>query len=158
MLNVTITGLDKVVSKYEQMPNKIHDGVFRAVTKLALMLEGYVKTQKLSGQVLNKQTGRLMSSIHNDITDQGTSIIGRVFSAQPMPYAAIHEFGFSGSETVRAHIRTMVFGREVGPFTVPSFTRQMNMPERSFMRSSLKENEQRIIQDINTAVDKAVHQ
>lgn len=157
MLSITLVGKEQVVARLDRMPGKIHDAVFKEITELCLMIENYVKTQKLSGQVLNKISGRLQSSIHGDELprDSGGTITGRIFSAAPMPYAAIHEFGFHGTETVREHIRTTVFGKKVSPFTVPSFTRTMNMPERSFLRSSLTDNAPKIIQGLKDAIKEA---
>jgi phage gpG-like protein len=50
-------------------------------------------------------------------------------------YAAIHEFGFRGSVSVRGHARK---GRS-GSIEVGAYSRQVNLPARSFLRSSLDE-------------------
>ena len=152
-ISITIVGAKEVAAKFAAMPNKLHQELLKTITSLSLDLQQHVVQDKLQGQVLNHITGRLASSIHADLPPKQTadSIIGRVYSAG-CNYAAIHEFGFSGAETVREHIRTHVFGREVAPFTVPSFTRTMNMPERSFLRSSLKDMEPQIISELQAAV------
>lgn len=62
-----------------------------------------------------------------------TGIIGTNIS-----YAAAVEFGFHGPETVRAHIRSMVYGRTVTPFTVPTFTRTANQPSEPYARPGLE--------------------
>lgn len=93
MLNVTVTGLTEVIQRFSEMPSKVHDGLLAEITKQALDLQRYVVTEKLSGQVLNKITGKLASSIQHDVTDSGSSIIGRVYSNNSVSYAAAQEFG-----------------------------------------------------------------
>lgn len=155
MISVTLVGAEEVKANFESLSGRLHTSVLVAITSLSKQLEAHVKLDKLEGQVLNHITGRLQSSIHSDVQDSSDTITGRVYSSG-CNYAAIHEYGFSGSEVVREHIRTHVFGKEVAPFTVGSFTRTMNMPERSFLRSALKDFEPKIIRDLNAAVAKAI--
>jgi hypothetical protein len=54
-----------------------------------------------------------------------------------LAYAAAVEFGFQGIETVRAHIRSIAFGRTVTPFTVPAHTRVANQPARHYAADGL---------------------
>lgn len=152
LLNVTLVGQKELIAKLSAMSAKVGDELFKTVTSLALYMENYVKSNKLAGQVLNHISGRLQSSIHSRVARAAASVIGSVFSAAPMPYAAIHEFGFNGSENVRQHMRSVLFGREVEPFSVGPFTRTMHMPERSFMRSSLADNRQKIVDEMTAAV------
>jgi len=154
MLTVDIVGDKEVIARFSSMTDRIHQKLLQFITGYSAKLQNYVVTQKLSGQVLNHISGNLQASIHNEVEDSGSSIIGRVYSAG-CNYAGIHEFGFTGSETVKEHIRTHLFGREVAPFTVPSFTREMHMPERSFLRSSLADNRDEIIEGMKTAVAEA---
>lgn len=155
-LNVTVIGRDKLQVRIDQMPAAVHAEVYKEVRTTAFDMERYVVGSKLSGQVLNKITGRLQMSIHSDARDDGSAVIGRIFSAAPMPYARPHEFGFTGSETVKAHIRDTIFGRKVKPFLVNSFTRHVNLPERSFLRSTLSDWKEKIVQRLTAAVAKGV--
>ena len=87
-LNVTLTGDTEVIAKFNAMPEKVHRALVQEVTKLALDLQRHVVVDKLSGQVLNKITGRLQSSIQYDVTDSGSSVIGRVYAnTSTAPYA-----------------------------------------------------------------------
>ena len=78
-------------------------------------------------------------------------------SSGDVKYAAIHEFGYVGVEHVRAHIRriTSAAGKEIVQ-NVREFDRQMDMPERSFLRSSLAEMHDMITQGLQDAVRTAV--
>ena len=157
MLNVTVTGASELTAKFAQMPARAHNRLYAAVAGSCLKLEKYIKTNKLEGQVLNHITGRLQSSIHGDEPpeDNGTTITGRVYSAG-CNYAAIHEYGFKGTENVKEHIRTHLFGKEVAPFVVPAFVRNVNMPERSFLRSGLADMHDQIIASFQKAIAEAV--
>lgn len=152
MFNVTLVGKDALVARLDHMPASVHSELVKETHVLAIGLQGHVINQKLHGQVLNQRSGTLARSIQEEVTEAPQSVEGRVYSAGDVKYAAAHEFGFRGAETVKAHIRSMVFGRAVDPFTVPSFTRQMNLPERSFMRSSLADFQGRIAEGYAQAV------
>lgn len=139
----------------ESMPAELHDVLLKKVTQLTFMLEAKVK-QKLSGEVLNVQTGNLRRSINSTIEDTGETITGYVSSSGDVKYAAIHEFGFDGIENVKQHIRkiTKAFGVDINPkeVIVKAFSRHMKMPERSFLRSSLNEMQEQIVNEISQIV------
>ena len=155
MITVTVTGMDQVMLRFSEMPAKVRQRVYTVVDGLARQLEAHVKNDKLDGQVLNHITGHLQGSINNQATQSGDSVEGRVYSNPSVNYAGIHEYGFDGVEQVREHIRTVCFGREVAPFTVPAHERHMHMPERSFLRSGLQDMRDKIINDITAAVKEA---
>ena len=146
MLNITITGDKEVIARFDTMSDRVHDALFGTITELSRQMEASVKVDKLSGQVLNKVTGRLQGSITSDVNDSGNRIIGRVFSRAPMPYAAIHEFG--------GQFKTRL-GTGKGP---PKKDGKAfgTMPERSFLRSTLSDYRERIIEGMTDAVNKAV--
>lgn len=127
-----------------QFPQTAHANLLRTMQRIGFDLTGYVQQNKLQGQVLKHRTGWLSSHVHPEVQDLGTAARVTVgVDAKAVPYARIHEYGFSGTERVKPHQRiiTMAFGRQIDPVTVMvgEFTRTMNMPERSYLRSSLKE-------------------
>lgn len=144
-MNITfeVRGDREVVGRLDSLPDRLRVVLRAKVYSLVLRLEDHIKTQKLSGQVLNVVTGRLRRSIFSKVTETQDAIIGEVSSSGDVKYAARHEFGFSGQETVRAHTREIkqAFGQIIEPKTVAvrAFTRQANTPERSFMRSSFND-------------------
>jgi phage gpG-like protein len=152
MLTVELVGKEQLLAKLDALPQTIKGELRKETQSLAIQLQAHIINQKLHGQVLKQRSGKLARSIQEEVSETPTGVQGRVYSAGDVKYAAIHEFGFSGPETVSAHVRTVVFGKTVEPFTVPSFVRQINMPERSFMRSSLAEFKDRITQGYAQAV------
>jgi phage gpG-like protein len=120
----------------------------------AIKLTNHIKSGKLSGQVLKVRTGRLRNSIHNVNTENENGFKSIVKT--DVKYAAVHEYGFSGSVSVKAHMRTIkqAFGKSIAPTTIliGGHSRSVNMPERSFMRSALNDIKDNLFRDINEAV------
>lgn len=159
MFKVEVVGDKAVEARFARLPRALNEELSYTIYLLTYKLGGYIQQRKLQGQVLKHRTGKLSRSIEEEIFTNPDSIVGRVFANGTAPYAAIHEYGFSGEESVRSFTRkqTMVFGRPIDPIivTVNAFTRQMNMPERSFMRSSLRENAAMIERELTNAVARA---
>jgi phage gpG-like protein len=112
--------------------------------------------------VLNVVTGALRRSIQSEVETSGEMIRGRVFSSGDVKYAGIHEFG----GRTKAHIIEAKNGKALrfasaaagGGFV---FARRVNhpgsqMPERSFLRSSLEELRERIMQSLREAPAEAM--
>lgn len=152
MFSATLVGDRELIARLDAMPDGVRDELKKKISQLAIQLQAHVVRDKLSGQVLRVRTGALRRSIQQMVEDEGTAIYGRIYSTGDVKYAAAHEFGFSGQETVRAHTRDTVFGRKVEPFTVASFTRNMNIPARSFMRSSLDDMAEQLRSGMRQAV------
>lgn len=114
---------------------------------------------KLSGDVLRVRTGRLRRSIHPEWDfKQGYS--GATVGTN-VEYAGIHEYGFSGSVLVKSFQREMTkaFGKPISPtqVTVRAHTRNINMPERSFLRTTLREMNSEITDSLQLAVTKELN-
>ena len=135
----------------DALPREVIEAVAAKVKALTINLQHHIVADKLQGQVLHHRSGNLGRSIQEEVETSGATTTGQVYSSGDVKYAAIHEFGFHGIENVREHIRTVAFGREVAPFIVHGFQRQVNMPERSFMRSSLADHAEIIIDGIRAA-------
>jgi len=107
----------------------------------------------LSGGVLNAPTGTLRASLAAGLSQAGGIAATVTASA---PYAAFQEYGFSGSETVRAHLRrqSQAFGKPIRPVDVAvrTYSRLVNYPAHSYLRSALAE----LSHDINSGIAAAV--
>lgn len=160
LFTVELVGDKAIIARLEAFPETVRVALRNTITRLAMLLQAKVQQTKLQGQVLHHRTGKLSASIEHAVAEDGNSIIGRVFSNGTVKYAAIHEFGFSGAEHVRSFRRrqTQVFGRAISPITVTvgPFDRQMKMPERSFLRSTLTENAAMIERQLTEAVVRAL--
>lgn len=140
------------------MPAKVYDNVLRATQRLAISLQSYIKTDKLSGQVLHVRTGTLRRSINQRVDQTRDQIRGRV--GTNVIYAPPHEYGFTGPVNVKAHTRkiSQAWGRPIAPrdVLVQNYTRQVDLPERSFIRSALADMSAEITEELTDAVRKGV--
>lgn len=141
-------------------PGRLIDRLTRAMSILSLELQRDVKEQKLSGQVLKARTGTLRRSINREVRVNGGLIEGIV--GTNLAYAAIHEYG----GVVPAHIiearraRALAFTPRGSSEVI--FRRRVEipavrMPERSFLRSALRELQPRIQAGLERAAAEAVH-
>lgn len=158
MFTVEIKGDSELRARLEAMPDKVRAALFGKVASLASDLHRYIIDSKLSGQVLKHRSGDLWRGVHDEATQGQSDVTGRVYVAG-VPYAAIHEYG----GIIPAHLveaknasslaflwkGKMAFFKSV---QIPDVT----MPERSFMRSSLADKKQDIIDGMSQAVIEAV--
>lgn len=155
MITVKITKGEGLGKKFRDTIPNIQSGVQKKIMRLALKMTGKVMG-KLSGDVLRVRTGRLRRSIHPEWDfKQGYS--GATVGTN-VEYAAIHEYGFSGSVQVKSFQREMTkaFGKPISPtqVTVRAHTRNANMPERSFLRTTLREMNSEIVEGLQKAIAK----
>ena len=160
MITVEVVGDKQLIARLTAMPDNIRSALVRKVRALALMLEAKVKGEKLSGQVLNVVTGALRRSISNEVTTGSNSVTAEVYSSGDVKYAAIHEYGgtIPAHEVVATKAQALhfvigakdVFAKRV---QIPD----VKMPERSFLRSSLDEMRDEIVEGMKEAVIEGVH-
>jgi phage gpG-like protein len=160
MITAYLVGDTQLIARLNAMPDRLRSGIVRAITRLGFQLEARVK-QKLSGEVLKVRTGTLRNSIHTRVAQSTSSVTASV--GTNVKYARIHEFG----GRTPAHTipkggalpkgRALAFewrGQQV-------FFRKVNhpgsrIPERSFLRSALKELEPRIKAELEAEVHQVV--
>lgn len=148
------------------MPLAVATRVARAFDFQNELTVGYAKVNKLSARsatTLGVVTNRLRSALaRTPARIQGDRIVSSI--GDSVVYAARHEYGFDGTETVRAH-RRRIRSRDVvgkvgsrqrltaqGVGFVREFTRRAHTPARSFVGSSLRERKP----DYDAAISQAV--
>jgi phage gpG-like protein len=162
MIHAQVIGDVAVRNRLLRVPHRMQTEIQSVINRIIIELMAKVKGQKLSGEVLNVVTGRLRRSINSRLFGAGTAKIeGHV--GTNVVYARPHEMGFSGSENVKAHLRTIkqAWGHPLAePRTVmvSSHSRNVNIPEKSFLRSALREMEPQIRDQIAAAVKRAAHE
>jgi phage gpG-like protein len=152
MIAVQLIGEDRLVARFAAMPEKLQEGVARAVTRLGLELQRTVQ-QKLSGEVLKVRTGSLRSSINLEVTATASDVSATV--GTNVRYARYHEFGVGHPWLIEAKnakaLRFTVGGRTI-------FRRRVTHPplaERSFLRSALADVAPQIEEELREAVAEA---
>lgn len=153
MIDGFVTGDSEVIANLNGFSTSVGANLKSAITRLTIQLQNKAKNEKLSGQVLNVRTGRLKRSIQQTVMVSGSSVVGVV--STNVAYAPPHEYGFSGTVSVKQSLRTVkqAFGRPIAArqVSVRSHQRKVNLPERSFLRSALREmNESGVIVEVIT--------
>ncbi len=148
-----------VRARFDAMPSKVRSSLQRTIVELAEKLRSHIVDDKLRGQVLNRRTGRLGQSIQQRVDSSAASITGTVYSAGDVKYAAIHEFGghIPAREIVAKNAKALSFvmnGNRV--FAKSVQWPGANMPQRSYMRSSLADMKDEIIEKMTIAVQEGM--
>lgn len=158
-LNVDVR-IESLLGRLSATPGSVETLLTRAITRIAIAVQGVVKSRKLSGQVLHNRTGTLRRSINQRVEQRGDRIEGTV--GTNVIYAGVHEFGFNGQVSVAGHTRNVrqaaLKGSSEGGGVpgdgvvyVQSHSRMLRMPERSYLRSTLREMRPEIVADIRAA-------
>jgi len=155
MLSISLQGDQALIAKIGRMPDSLYRAMKAKLLALALKLQRKIVTEKLSGQVLHKRTGALASSIdHKWISESKNNLIIAVGSLKSVPYAAIHEFGGTTRphiiEPVKAEVLAFVAGGKQR-FAKIVHHPGSKIPERSYIRSSLEEMKDEIVEGIKEA-------
>lgn len=155
MINGYIIGDAEVVKHLLAVPERVQGKLRDAIGRLVLKLQRHVMQDKLSGQVLNVRTGTLRRSIDQRVVETGQGVVGIV--STNVKYGKAHEFGSNQPVTVKAHLRTIkqAWGKPLAApvtSTVRAHQRMQHLPERSFLRSALRDMQPEVI----GAIDKAV--
>jgi phage gpG-like protein len=144
----------KDLRNMRKMPKEFREGTLKGMRKAMFVAEDlakgtFTKSRGKHGG-LHVRSGDLQRRIKSGVAETNNTVVG--WLANNMAYAAVHEYGFKGSVTVKAHIRQR--GKTV--FTVRSHTRQMNIPMRKFLKPGITENMDRIRDIIRESIVKEV--
>lgn len=144
LVSIEMQGDSSLVARLTDMPATVRAILQAKVRALAADLEGYIKVNKLDGQVLNRVTGALSRSINNRVEVIAGAVWGLVFSAGDVKYAAIHEYGgVIHSPGGTAYIlksdgmAQFVSNANAKADMARTQPHDIHMPERSFMRTGL---------------------
>lgn len=159
MLRMEFIGGDVLVALLRAYGDKVQTAVVKSVARSALKLQSEVMENRLSGQVLNVRTGNLRRSIHQRVTNTGSAVIGEVNTN--VRYGVAHEYGFSGTVNVKASLRQVrqAFGRPLKSpryVQVRAHSRNVKLPERSFLRTALRDLKPEIEADLRNSVKGAL--
>jgi phage gpG-like protein len=156
MIDAAIDNADAVVDGLADLAAKADAALAAAAQDLAGRLLA-LAAENLSGSVLKARTGTLRDSLSASVDVSGADI--RAIVGSSAPYAAFQEYGFTGVESVRAHLRrqTVAFGRAIAPVQVAvrPYDRRVDYPAHSFLRSALADMSQDIESGLSDALAEA---
>lgn len=161
VVNVTVEGDQEVRSRFAGLPAEIMDGIRDELEKQLVLLQRHIVEDKLSGQVLNVQTGALRRSIQIEpVQVSGYTARGAVYSSGDVKYAAIHEFGGRTPPHDIYPKQAQALAFAMGGETI--FAKVVHhpgsqMPERSYMRTALAERRDDIAEGLRDAILAIAH-
>jgi phage gpG-like protein len=134
-----LTGDRELIQYVDGISPKLRPELVRRTEKLTIILQSYVKKQKLSGQVLKRRTGRLSGSIARRVEDKSAGVTGVV--GTNVTYGVAFETTGMKPHVIEARnkkaLAFKVGGKQV-------FARRVNHPgsaARPFLLPALSENE-----------------
>ncbi|MGO8834008.1 MAG: hypothetical protein ACLQE9_14500 [Roseiarcus sp.] len=149
MLTLGLAGADTLDARLGAFPAELLADLNAKAATLAGALADKVKDDKLSGQVLNALSGDLRASIVSEASVDGDDVVGSVGSTGDVKYAAIQEYGgkTAAHEILPSKAEALAF--IVGGAL--RFARRVEhpgsvIPERSYLRSSLEEMTDEIVE------------
>lgn len=153
MLTLQVSGIVNALNKVDGIAPKMHAALRDTVTRETLETQRYVVEEKLSGQVLNARSGAGRRSITAEVVETPDEIRGRVGTT--LGYMLAHEFGATihhpGSVArVKKALRFVAGGKVV--FAKRTRPHLIKLPERSFLRSSLRERAPAILAAVRATV------
>jgi len=152
MIEIRIKGDKEMARKFKEGAKRAQSTIYKSMQKITSFLAGYVKRQKLTGQVLRVRTGRLRNSITSKVEVKGNEVIGRV--GTNVEYGRIWELGGTiPAYTIRPK-RAMALKFEVAGDVV--FCKRVYQPARQvkarpYLQPSVKENMQKITKMLGDA-------
>ena len=158
MLKLKLQGGQELIAAMRDKPSTLLSVLSVKLNALMIMLSRYVVAEKLSGQVLKRQTGKLAASVHHvPASIEGTKVSGFVEAAGPgAPYGTVHEHGGERAYEIaavnRKALHFVMGGREV-------WLRRVTHPAavaRPFMSTSLEENKSEIVSQLQDALTEAL--
>jgi phage gpG-like protein len=159
MIGMQIIGSQRVITALGDAPVKVNAAVKSSLDAFATELAGYIKAEKLSGDPLHRRSGRLSASVHPVTEQTGTTMAGGAGGGAGVPYAQIHEFGgvIPAHEVVVRNAKALCFTVDgVRRFATRVQIPDVQMPERSYMRSAFDEQAPSGMEQLRAAVKAAI--
>ena len=140
MFALELDGLDATSARFNAYPSELAAALAAKAAELAAALADRVRTDKLSGGVLDVRSGALKNSIAAGVSADGDGVSATVGSNGDVKYAAIQEYGgkIAAHEILPAKAQALAF-MAGGAL---HFARKVEhpgsvIPERAYLRSSL---------------------
>jgi phage gpG-like protein len=148
MFALELDGLEDASARLEAYPAALTAALSAKAAELADALADMVRNDKLSGGVLNAQSGALRDSIVFSVSADADGVVASVGSEGDVKYAAIQEYGGKTSAHEILPVKAQALAFVVGG--VQRFARRVEhpgsvIPERSYLRSSLEDMQGEIV-------------
>lgn len=170
MITVTVKA-ESLMAMLKGFRPRFRAKLLATVQRLAIDMQRAAKEEKLSGQVLHVRSGTLRRSINQRVEEKAGGIFGYI--GTNVEYAGAHEYGFKGVVSIKEHVRrekkvispkynkkkdVWIVRKKLTGFStiVSAHTRQMTLPERSFLRSTLMDYASKLKEGMTQAAQEAL--
>jgi hypothetical protein len=174
-LHITVEGGEIIARMLGSLPERAIPELSKTLSGYVFKLHSHIVTNKLSGQVLNVQTGALRSGLIPVVAKSlGRKLVAALETM--VRYWRIHEFGgtifprqkqaltvpFPGVTGWAADYENTFIAKGVifekqegGPRPLFALRRSVTIPERSYLRTSLAETQGELVASVQEAILKA---
>lgn len=150
-MQLRVFGKEEWLAKQRRRTANLPDALASEMQTQMTRTADYVRAQKLSGEVLNRRSGTLSRSIYGTGSVKSGTVIG-ILGSRGVPYANIWENTGSKAHTIvpidAKALHFVIGGKDV-------FAMRVNIPQqnpRPFLKPSLNENQERILQALRGRV------
>jgi hypothetical protein len=151
----SVTGQDNVIRMMLAVKDGARPKLLETMNKVAISMQGYVQSQKLSGQVLNRRTGNLRNSIFERVKDSTTAV--SAVTGTGLSYAKALEDGAAPHVILPVRAKMLSFivgGRRV-------FAKSVNHPGNRayhYLRDTLTETAPANIEKIRASMGELIRE
>lgn len=163
---IEVRGLEAIQRQLALTPERMRQAAWRGCVDGGNEVLRFMKTNMLTGQRLRVQTGKLRSNWAMSLpTQSGPPGVTVTTNTE---YAPRHEYGFSGFEHVKPHVRTRPRRRTRGGrlvrrkgdtgesiVQVQGFEREAFTPAKHYLRDSIALSRERVAQLIERKLRRA---
>lgn len=140
----------KAIQKVEGLNNRLLPVLQKELQRWLIQTAGYIKEQKLTGQVLHVRSGNLRSSITpSTVLNQAGVMTGNIqagFGNKSIIYARIHELG---GVILPRKVDALKFKTDDGAWHT---VKRVVMPARPYMRPAAEERRPLLLAQITEAI------
>lgn len=158
---LALKDVQRVTARFERMPKAVQAALLKKGERLRSMIRQYIISKKLSGQVLNKKSGKLQRNQRVKMEATQNKIILTAYNVSR--YGSIHEKG----GYIPAHIiepkkaLALHWTKGRGKKTSDVFARKVDMPtvrmpKRPYMAPSMKELSTTISMELKKSIVEAL--
>ena len=165
-ISLQITGTERVIAGFQLRVERVRVAAKSSLDGWAVELAGYIKANKLSGDPLHRRSGRLSGSVHPFDDSTPDSVSAGAAGGAGVPYAKIHEYGgtihhpggtaFFISQLLGGRAFFVSNASAIAASLPRTKPHDITIPERSYMRSGLRDEAPRGIEMLRAAVKEAL--
>ena len=145
MITHQLRGDRELITFVDGIPGNLRPETVRRTEKLTIILQSYVKQNKLSGQVLKRQTGTLSRSIARRVEEGPGGVTGVV--GTNITYGVGFETTGMQPHVIEARNKKALAFKIGGKQIFAKRVNHPGSPARPFLAPSLRENDARIVEE-----------